>query len=94
MADKNLIELRKQETQCISVEFDYRIEEAFLEKLPHVQSVKNTGGFIYEILFDTEEDMRPSVFDFAFEQQLKILSLNRKNTSLEELFRSLTSGQS
>ena len=94
VADKNLKELRKQETQCISVEFDFRIEEAFLEKLPHAQSAKNTGGFVYEILFDTDEDMRPAVFDFASEQQLKILSLNRKNTSLEELFRSLTADQS
>ena len=35
--------------------------------------------------------MRSHVFDFAHDNQLKILQLNQKNASLESLFRELTS---
>lgn len=90
VADKKMEDLRKEETQIIEVEFDYRVEEAFLLKLPHVVSVKNTGGFLYDITFDTSLDMRPAVFDFAHDNQLKTLQLSRKNKNLESLFLDLT----
>lgn len=91
VADKYLKELRDGQEQIVIVEFDYRVEEAFLLKLPMVKSVKNPNGFVYEITFSTEEDMRSHVFDFAHDNDLKILQLNQKNTSLESLFRELTS---
>ena len=40
--------------------------------------------------FKTSDDMRSYVFDFAHDNQLKILQLNQKNASLESLFRELT----
>jgi ABC-2 type transport system ATP-binding protein len=91
VADKYLKELRQDQNQIVIVEFDYRVEDTFLLKLPKVSSVKNTEGFVYEITFSTKEDMRSYVFDFAHDNDLKILQLNQKNTSLETLFRELTS---
>ena len=91
VADKKLIELQEGKEQTVIVEFDYRVEEAFLQKLPKVKNVINSHGFVYEITFKTSEDMRSHVFDFAHDNQLKILQLNQKNTSLESLFRELTS---
>jgi len=90
VADKKLTELRTKEEQIIEVEFDFRVEEAFLKKLPHVTTVKNTGDFNYEITFNTTTDMRPAVFDFAHDNQLKTLQLSRKNKNLESLFTELT----
>ncbi len=90
VADKYLKDLRDGQEQIVIVEFDYRVEDAFLLKLPKVSSVKNTHDFIYEITFSTKEDMRSHVFDFAHDNDLKILQLNQKNTSLESLFRELT----
>lgn len=90
VADKKLKDLRDEKEQVVIVEFDYRVEDAFLLKLPKVKSVKNTHGFIYEITFKTSEDMRSHVFDFAHDNGLKILQLNQKNASLESLFRELT----
>lgn len=92
--DKNLVDLRKEEEQVVIVEFDYRIENAFLKKLPNVKTVENTYGFVYEITFSTSRDMRSHVFDFAHDNKLKILQLNQKNTSLERLFTSLTASTS
>ncbi|GGH40904.1 gliding motility protein GldA [Mangrovimonas yunxiaonensis] len=91
VADKKLNELREGQQQIVVVEFDYRVEDAFLLNLPKVKQVVNTHDFIYEITFSTTEDMRSHVFDFAHDNQLKILQLNQKNTSLESLFRDLTS---
>lgn len=91
VADASLDELRKSQEQIVEVEFDYRVEEAFLLKLPKVASVKNTYGFTYEITFDTDEDMRPVLFDFAHDNKLKTLQLSRKNKNLESLFTELTS---
>ncbi|MGM5468706.1 gliding motility-associated ABC transporter ATP-binding subunit GldA [Flavobacteriaceae bacterium LMO-SS05] len=90
VADKKLNELRDIKEQTVVVEFDYRVEDAFLNQLPHVKSVVNTHDFVYEITFSTAEDMRSVVFDFAHDNQLKILQLNQKNASLENLFRELT----
>ena len=91
VADKKLNDLRDQKEQVVIVEFDYRVEDAFLLKLPKVTQVKNTYDFVYEITFTTAEDMRSHVFDFAHDNELKILQLNQKNASLESLFRDLTS---
>jgi ABC-2 type transport system ATP-binding protein len=91
VADKKLTELRESKEQTVIVEFDYRVEDAFLLKLPKVKSVTNTHDFVYEITFATAEDMRSYVFDFAHDNKLKILQLNQKNASLESLFRELTS---
>ena len=91
VADKYLKDLREGQEQVIIVEFDYRVEDAFLLRLPKVASVKNTYDFVYEITFSTKEDMRSHVFDFAHDNELKILQLNQKNASLESLFRELTS---
>jgi len=91
VADKYLKDLRAGQEQIVIVEFDYRVEDAFLLKLPKVTSVKNTHDFIYEITFSTSEDMRSHVFDFAHDNGLKILQLHQKNTSLESMFREMTS---
>lgn len=91
VADKNLKDLRSGDEQIVVVEFDYRVEDTFLLKLPKVTEVINTNDFVYEITFATQEDMRSHVFDFAHDNDLKILQLNQKNASLENLFKELTS---
>ncbi|NVN19720.1 gliding motility-associated ABC transporter ATP-binding subunit GldA [Muricauda sp. HICW] len=90
VADKKLEELREAEEQIIEVEFDYRVEEQLLQQMPNVSNVKNIGGFVYEITFNTSKDMRPAVFDFAHDNKLKTLQLSRKNKNLESLFTELT----
>ncbi|WP_026914307.1 gliding motility-associated ABC transporter ATP-binding subunit GldA [Christiangramia portivictoriae] len=90
VADKYLKDLRNEKEQVIFVEFDYRIEEVALQKIPGMISAKNTGGFTYELVFDSKKDMRPAVFDFAHDNGLKTLQLNQKTKNLETLFAELT----
>ncbi|MDT0555793.1 gliding motility-associated ABC transporter ATP-binding subunit GldA [Patiriisocius hiemis] len=88
--DKNLNDLKNNKEQIVEVEFDYRVEEIALQKIPKAKKIENSVGFVYQIYFDTEADMRSSVFDFAHDNGLKILQLHQKNTSLEQLFVELT----
>ena len=90
VADKKMKELREEKEQVIHVEFDYRIEEVALQAIPNMVSARNLGGFHYELKFDTAKDMRPAVFDFAHDNGLKTLQLNRKSKNLETLFSELT----
>ncbi len=88
--DKKLKDLKNNKQQIIEVEFDYRVEEVALQKLPKIEKIENTIGFVYQLYFETEQDMRGKVFDFAHDNGLKILQLHQKNTTLEKLFSELT----
>ena len=88
--DKKLADLKKNKQQIIEVEFDYRVEDVVLQQLPKINKVENTVGFVYQLYFETEQDMRGKVFDFAHDNGLKILQLHQKNTTLEKLFTELT----
>ena len=90
VADTTMAELQEEEEQIIVVEFDYRVEDVLLKRLPNVSSVKNPSGFVYEITFSTNEDMRSAVFDFAHDNQLKTLQLNKRSKNLESLFLEVT----
>ena len=89
--DTPLSKLKSNQEQLIEVEFDYRVEDILLKRLPNVTNAKNTFGMTWEISFNTQEDMRSLIFDFAAENELKILKLDTKNTTLEKMFRELTS---
>ncbi|SNR14599.1 gliding motility-associated ABC transporter ATP-binding subunit GldA [Tenacibaculum jejuense] len=90
VVDKKLTELKDSNTQTIKVGFDYKIEEQFLQRLANITTIKNNYDNSWTLTFETEEDMRPKLFDFAQEYGLKILELNSENKNLETLFRELT----
>ena len=90
LVDKPIKELKKSNEQTIEVTFDYKIEEQFIQMLPNMISFKNNFDNTWHITFDSSEDMRPVIFDFAKENGLKILELNSKNQSLEVFFSELT----
>jgi ABC-2 type transport system ATP-binding protein len=90
LIDTSIEELKQSNEQIIEVTFDYKIEEQFIQRLPNIISYKNNFDNTWYITFDSSEDMRPVIFDFAKENGLKILELNSKNQSLETLFTKLT----
>ncbi|MFY9241924.1 MAG: gliding motility-associated ABC transporter ATP-binding subunit GldA [Polaribacter sp.] len=90
LIDKKLSELKQNNQQTIEVTFDVKVDEPLFKKLPNVITCKNNDGFTWQITFESKEDMRPKIFDFAQENRLKILELNSKNKNLETLFREVT----
>ncbi|WP_233885319.1 gliding motility-associated ABC transporter ATP-binding subunit GldA [Tenacibaculum piscium] len=90
VVDKPILELKTSKEQVIKVTFDYKLEEQFIQRLPNIVHYKNTVENNWILTFETSEDMRPVIFDFAQENGLKILGLNTENKNLESLFRELT----
>jgi ABC-2 type transport system ATP-binding protein len=90
VADEMMSDLKENQQQIIEVEFDYSVELEAFNRLRKVKKAKEVGLYQYELYFDTTIDMRSYVFDFAHDIGLKIKTLNRKNQSLEELFRAYT----
>ncbi len=93
VADDYLKNLKSDAAQVIEVEFDYKVEPELLNRITKVREVTDLvkePGFTYSLRFETQEDMRSVVFDFAHDNELKILSLNKKNKNLETMFQELT----
>ncbi len=88
--DKKLNELKNDAEQIIEVEFDLRVEEQLLQEIPKLSKIINLYGNTWQLTFSTSNDMRPSIFDFAHDNGLKLLQSQVKNQNLESLFRSLT----
>jgi len=88
--DEKIEQLNVGQEQVIEVEFDLRIEEQLLAKIPGIISWKNTHDMIWELTFVSDLDKRPAVFDFAHENGLKTLQLNLRNKNLEAVFREVT----
>ena len=76
--------------QTIEILFDFRVEEQLLRRIPHIKTIHNNEEFFFTLTFDTQEDMRSKLFDFAMENGLKILQMNHRHTDLEQLFTELT----
>jgi ABC-2 type transport system ATP-binding protein len=91
VTDKKLDKLVSEiQEQVIEVEFDQTVNESIFSKLAQLRTTKNTHNKVWELTFETENDCRSSVFDFAQENGLKILQLNLKSKNLEEIFREKT----
>ena len=90
LLDRPLKELRENNEQMIEITFDHKVEEEFIQKLPNLTSFRNNHDMTWHLTFNAEEDMRPVLFDFARENELKILELKSQNQSLEALFKEIT----
>jgi len=77
--------------QVIEIEFDFKIEEEFIKRLPDLKSFRNLHDMQWELVFSSNQDMRSVLFDFAKEMDVKILSMQLKNKNLETIFREKTS---
>lgn len=90
--DQSLTDLQQSSNQqIIDVEFNTEIEISQLKDLNHLIDVKPQNKNHYYLVFDTIEDQRSQVFDYAAEHNLKILNMTAINQSLEDLFHELTS---
>ena len=90
LVDKELAELNKNNLQTVTVTFNKAVNEALLTTLPNIATIENNTKNSWNLSFKTTEDIREQVFDFAVQNQLKILELSMQTKSLEALFREIT----
>ena len=89
LVNELLKNLQKNSLQIIEVVFDLNVAKEIINQIPNVISAKKSENQ-WQITFDTQKDMRSKIFDFAQENNLKILELSSKNKHLETFFREVT----
>lgn len=82
----------KRTNQIIEVEFDKEITELSLSGIDNVSTAKQVKNNIWIIEAACDEDIRPSIFKYAVDNNLTVLSLQKQDSNLEEVFRILTNG--
>ena len=90
LVDKELSELKKNTQQIIEVTLNTAVNKNIFNNLINLNSLVNTRENTWQLTFNTSEDMRSKIFDFAQENKLKIIGLTTQDKSLEMLFRELT----
>jgi ABC-2 type transport system ATP-binding protein len=88
----NIYSMLRQLKQVVQVEFDKDIPEINLHGLSNIRSIRKLRNNIWIIEADGEEDIRPALFNFAVNNKLTVLSLQKNESNLEEVFRHLTNG--
>ncbi|HOB85047.1 MAG TPA: gliding motility-associated ABC transporter ATP-binding subunit GldA [Bacteroidales bacterium] len=89
--DKNTIYSKiNQGKQIIKVSFDRKISDNELLSIPNVSNARLTDKDFWLLESDSAEDIRPAVFSFAVKNNLTVLSLQKEENNLEEVFRHLT----
>lgn len=80
--------------QLIQVEFDKDIDTKLLDAIPGIKEVRKMKYNVWEILADNNDDVRLEIFQFAVDNKLKVLSMQKNEQSLEEVFQQLTKSDS
>jgi ABC-2 type transport system ATP-binding protein len=82
----------KRSRQIIHIEFDKEINELVLTVTGRACSVKKLNNKTWIVESDGDDDIRPLLFNYAVENNLTVLSLQKQESNLEEVFRHLTNG--
>lgn len=95
MADElkiNIHSIIKKHRQSIKIEFDRKADASEILGIEGVVAVKPLPGNQWLIEAEGEADVRPAIFSFAVRNNLTVLSLQKEESNLEEVFRHLTGG--
>jgi len=77
--------------QAFFVEFGNAVNENLLLKIGGVLSANNIKDNIWEIRTNTDKDIRNDIFNFGVENKIPILTLQKQEQKLEDVFKELTS---
>jgi len=92
VANKTTDELHKNTSSknIIHVEFDTTVNKNLIQKIKGVENAINTKENIWEITTPANIDLRSDIFEFAVSQKIKVLSMQKDEKTLEEVFQQLT----
>jgi ABC-2 type transport system ATP-binding protein len=76
--------------QVLEIEFETSIEEAKLHEFKGIKQVLRKDNNIYEIELDFSEDARPEMMKHIANLGLPLIGIKQKETTMEEVFNSLT----
>ncbi|MBS3769936.1 MAG: ATP-binding cassette domain-containing protein, partial [Bacteroidales bacterium] len=86
----NISSWLKENKQTVQVEFDREVEEGTLAQIEGVNKVQKIDSKNWLLESSDKEDIRQRIFDFAVQSGFSVLSMQKKEKSLEQVFRDLT----
>jgi len=92
VADKSTKDMKSMETNItvITVEFDKEPNKEALKKIAGVDSLEILNNKTFKLHVSTNTDIRPDVFRFAVEHSLAVLTIQKEEKKLEDVFKNLT----
>jgi len=91
VADENTEVLRQHASKnSFRVEFDKAADKSQLLSISGVSSAELISGHSWRLFSKGETDIRQELFQFAVTHNLAVLSLQKEESSLEDIFKSLT----
>ncbi len=81
---------QNQNKQFITVEFDKEASYNALKNMEGVIDAKNIKGNVWQIEAHTEKDIRSDIFQFAVNNGMAVLTLQKEEQRLEDVFKQLT----
>lgn len=87
---RNIQDQALESMQTIEVEFENQIKGKSLNDINGVISVKKIDARHYLLQGKAKHDIRPEIFQWAVQNNASILSLSKKEKSMEEVFQELT----
>ncbi|MFB6306698.1 MAG: gliding motility-associated ABC transporter ATP-binding subunit GldA [Flavobacteriales bacterium] len=92
VTDSNIKDIREETSSeaKLTVEFDKEIKEKDLFAIDGVKEVSNNEGNTWKLKVNTSDDIRSRIFSFAVENELSVLTMQKEEKSLEDIFKQLT----
>lgn len=84
------LQMIKQKENILLIEFNKAIDKKKLLQLSGVDKIENISGNLWKIFVAGDKDIREDIFEWAVQEKLSVLSLQKKEQSLEQIFQVLT----
>ena len=93
-ANDDVILIKANElNQVVKVEFSAIVHENDLSGISGVEKVRNLQGNVWMISAIGKNDLRSVIFKFAVEKGIEVLSLQKEEQTIEQIFKDLTSAK-
>jgi ABC-2 type transport system ATP-binding protein len=86
----NIRQSTDEDFQTIYVEFNSEISEMLLKKIEGISEIRQLSPNTFLLAGKTKADLRESIFHFALNNKVTLLTIQKKEDTLEDSFRKLT----
>ncbi|MFP4621075.1 MAG: gliding motility-associated ABC transporter ATP-binding subunit GldA [Bacteroidales bacterium] len=87
---ENISSQLEENKQTVQVEFDREVREENLSEIEGVNKIRKIDAKNWLLEGMDHRDIRQQIFDFAVQSGLSVLSMQKKEKSLEQVFQDLT----
>ena len=90
--DTGMLRQKANTVHEITVEFDGKIDAKWLQSIPTVSKVIQHSGNTWKVNYSGDDDVRKAVFTMAVSHNVAVLSMQKEESRLEDVFQQLTQG--